>query len=625
MIDWSQFHFLRPAWFAALVPLAALLWLLLRRRFGSRWETVCDAALLPFILLGSRERPRRWSLLAVLVCGVLAVTALAGPTWSRLPQPVFSTQTALVIALDLTHSMEAADVSPSRLVRARFKIADLLRQRQEGQLALLVYAGDAFTVVPLTDDSATIVSQLPAVTTDIMPVQGNRTDLALERAGELLRQAGRSQGDILLITDEVDEGRAMSKARALREEGYRVSVLGVGTEQGAPVAQPQGGFIKDERGEIVIATLDEAPMRRLAEGGGGVYLRLALDDSDLAALAQQFSVQPAAKEVSATQLKTDLWEDQGPWLLLLILPLAALAFRRGYVGVLLLALLPVPRPASALDWDGLWLRPDQQGMRALDSGDAGRAAQLFSDPGWKGAAHYRAGDYEAAAVALASATDPGSLYNRGNALARLGRYPEAIAAYNEVLMRDPGNADAKFNRDLLEKEVQKQAQQDSKDGGQQGAQRDEKRGAQGNSADKQQPESGDRSEEQSAKSSPPQDAKGSAAGEAQQAQGDKQETQAGQDNAAKDAATAEGQPKDQTSGQPPVQQANGRPADHNETQQQAGAPVASADSMPPDEKQQAAEQWLRRIPDDPGGLLRRKFLYQYQQRHGAVEPGEKSW
>lgn len=612
MIDWGQFHFLRPAWFLALLPLAVLLWFMRRRKLGSRWEAVCDAALLPFILLGSRDRPQRWSLLAVLTCGVLAVTALAGPTWSRLPQPVFSSQTALVIALDLTRSMEAADISPTRLTRARFKIADLLRQRQDGQTALLVYAGDAFTVTPLTDDAATIVAQLPAVTTDIMPVFGNRTDLALERAGELLRQAGRSHGDILLITDEVDEGRAAARAHALREDGYRISVLGVGTAQGAPVTQPQGGFLKDNRGEIVIAALDEAPMRRLAESGGGVYVPLSLDDSDLAALDRQFSAQPVADDMRSTQIRTDVWQEQGPWLVLLILPFAALAFRRGYVAVLLIALLPVPRPASALDWDGLWLRPDQQGKRALDGGDAGRAAKLFSDPAWKGAAHYRAGEYDAAAAALDGATEPATLYNRGNALARLGRYPEAIAAYDETLKRDPDDADAKFNKELLEKEIQKQSQQEAGDSGQQENQQQqqagqgEKSSSEKNGADNQRQDSGG------------------------QAQGDKQKPEQGKEDAAKDSAgkddaLAKGQAQEQAPATPPAQQANGPASDGKETRQEDGAPLANADQSPPDEKQQAAEQWLRRIPDDPGGLLRRKFLYQYQRRHGAAQPGEKTW
>ena len=204
MIDFSQFHFVRPWWLLAFLPLAWLVWSKWKRRVGSRnWEAICDPALLPHILIGNERGAKRWSTLATGLCGALAILALAGPVWQKLPQPVFSTQSALVIALDLSRSMDATDVNPSRLARARFKVADILARRGEGETALLVYAGDAFTVTPLTNDAATIESQLKALTTDIMPVQGNRTDTALSKAMELLRQAGASRGDILLITDEV--------------------------------------------------------------------------------------------------------------------------------------------------------------------------------------------------------------------------------------------------------------------------------------------------------------------------------------------------------------------------------------------------------------------------------------
>ncbi|MBI2993265.1 MAG: VWA domain-containing protein [Gammaproteobacteria bacterium] len=570
-MDWSQFHFLRPAWFLALVPLAALLWLLFRRRSGSRWEAVCDPVLLPFILLGSEARPRRFAWLGLVAGGLLAIAALAGPTWSRLPQPVFSPQSALGIALDLSRSMDANDISPSRLARARFKIADLLRQRQEGQTALLVYAGDAFTVAPLTDDGATILSQLPAVTTDIMPAQGSRADLALERAGELLRQAGRSHGDVLLITDEVDASRAEKAARDLVGKGFRLSVLGVGTEQGAPIALSEGGFLKDSRGEIVVARFDEAPMRRLAQTGGGTFARLSMDDSDLDMLGRQFEASVNAMDAMPTGLRTDVWEEQGPWLLLALLPLAAIAFRRGYVAVLLLGLMPLPRPASALDWDSLWLRADQMGKRALEAGDPGRAARLFRDPDWKGTAHYRAGEFDAAASALDGASQPDSLYNRGNALARLGRYSGAIAAYDEVLRRIPEHADAKYNKALLEQELQRQAPQ---------AQQGEQQEPPGTGRD--QPREG-------------QDGQTSEEDSGDQAAGEEQTV----------------------SKPPPAPEDSGRPAGRK--------PVTEGDRDAADEERQAAEQWLRRIPDDPGGLLRRKFLYQYKQGHASNEPGEKSW
>jgi Ca-activated chloride channel family protein len=636
MIDWQQFHFLRPAGFALLLPLALLFWYLLRRQGSSRgWEAVCDPALLPHVLIGEQSARQRQSLWPVALAGILATLALAGPTWSRLPQPVFSSTQALVIVLDLSRSMNATDVAPSRIERARFKIADLLRLRRDGQAALIVYAGDAFTVAPLTDDAATLLSQLPALTPAIMPVPGNRAAAALARARDLLRQAGLGRGDVLLITDEVEGDAAMNAAAGLHGEGYRVSVLGVGTAQGAPVPLPDGSFLKDDKGEIVIPALVDGPLRQLAAAGGGIYQRLAVDDADINALSALLDQRPSQAETRATELQADIWRDQGPWLVLALLPLAALAFRRGLVLALVLTVLPVPRPAEAMEWSDLWLRADQQGKQALDKGDSARAAELFQDPRWRGAAKYKAGDFQGAAEALEKHTDAEDLYNRGNALARMGKYPEALTAYDQALALRPDHEDAKFNRDLVRKQMQtpppQSRQQDGKQGdnnkessGQGGGDKDasgkdqsgkDQSGAQPSQAGEQSPaQQGAASSPGSAANDSGKDQAGATTSEAPQpAQGDKDQQGTGRledmNNAGKSALGA--QPDQKAQEKSPAQQMAGQPSD---------APV--------NEDQQAMEQWLRRIPDDPGGLLRRKFQYQYQVRRaqlGAVTSGDKTW
>ncbi|NNE37980.1 MAG: VWA domain-containing protein, partial [Gammaproteobacteria bacterium] len=204
----AEFQFIRPYWLYGFIPLTILVLYMFRHKLrNKKWESLCDKELLPYILIGDEPATRRTSAMITLVAGTIVLLSLAGPTWEKLPQPVFSTQSALVIALDLSRSMDATDVNPSRLERARFKVADILQHRAEGETALLVYAGDSFTVTPLTDDAATIESQLMALTTDIIPAQGNRTDLAMSKAVELLKQAGAGQGDVLLITDEIDFDR----------------------------------------------------------------------------------------------------------------------------------------------------------------------------------------------------------------------------------------------------------------------------------------------------------------------------------------------------------------------------------------------------------------------------------
>ncbi len=569
MIFPEQFHFLRPYWLLAFIPLAWILWRIVKSSLLSRsWEAIVDRQLLPYVLVGNTHAKDSLPAFLLGLCGAIAILALAGPVWEKLPQPVFSTQSALVLALDLSRSMNAGDIAPSRLERARFKIADLLAKRAEGQTALLVFAGDAFTVTPLTTDVATIESQLQALTTDIVPVQGSRTDRAVSLALDLLKNGGAARGDILLITDEVDLDRSSQLAQEVQKSGYRLSILGVGTKEGAPIAKPDGGFMTDYSGNIIVPVLDAGTMQQLAAQGGGRYMQISLDDADVDSLHNFFSSWIDEGDMTETEFETDIWHEQGPWLLLVLIPLVALVFRRGYLIVLLMACLPYPQPAQALEWDSLWSRPDQRAMRLLDQGDAANAAELFNDPAWKGAAHYRAGNFDESIRSLAGLEQIENNYNLGNALARKGQFEEAIALYDKVLSADPDHEDAKYNKELLEKELQQQQQDPNQ---QQDQQKDEDQ------------EKDEQNKQQN-----------------QQQNQDEQKQE--QDQQQQDEQQQQQQEKAEAKQQEP-----------------------SEADVPKDEEKQATEQWLRRIPDDPGGLLRRKFLYQYQQRDHDRDPGEKTW
>ncbi|MCG8325262.1 MAG: VWA domain-containing protein, partial [Thiotrichales bacterium] len=434
----SQFHFLRPWWFLLLIPLAVCLWMLVNRKLAARgWEKICDTQLLPYVLIhGTGGMQQRFYCLFG-IAGFITTLALAGPAWERLPQPVFRSDSALVIVLDMSRSMNAADVTPSRLERARFKVIDILDQRLEGETALIVYAGDAFTVTPLTADVATIKAQLPALSTGIMPIQGHRADLALKLAAQLMRQAGHPRGGIILITDEIDPGRDTGVAAQIHNQGYRISVLGVGTDQGAPIALPNGGFLKDNDGEIVIPMLDHAALMSLAGSGGGQYRALSPTASDVIALMNVTDSENPKKSGSETTFTSDLWQEQGPWLVLLLLPLVAFSFRRGVLFLIVLTIVPLPQPAQALDWESLWLTADQRAQKLLEEGNSEAAAQLFTDQQWKAAAQYRSGNYARTLETLEPHRDITSLYNKGNALARSGKFAEAIAMYEDVLEQQP--------------------------------------------------------------------------------------------------------------------------------------------------------------------------------------------
>jgi Ca-activated chloride channel homolog len=598
----AEFHFIRPYWLLALIPYLVILTLMLRNKLSQgNWSTVCDAALLPYLLQEKPVNQSRWPLTAGALAALLAIIALAGPTWERLPSPVFRNDSALVIALDLSRSMDAADIKPSRLVMARYKIADILKQRKDGQTALLVYAGDAFTVTPLTDDTETIDSQLSALNTDIMPSQGSNAVLALEKAVELFKQAGLQKGQILLVTDGVDPDKTLPVVKSL--DKYQLSILGVGTDDGAPIALPEGGFVKDESGNIVVPKLNSGELMKLAQAGNGIYRTITSNDADIQALLANVdkSVQQQGKENN--NLLLDQWVEKGPWLLLPVLPLAALAFRKGLLCLALLLILPLPRNSYALGWQDLWQTKDQQALQAYKKQDYAKAAEQFENPDWKAAADYKAGQYDKALENLKNSQSSSSAYNQGNALAKAGQLEQAVKAYEKALAVNPNDADAKHNKEVVEKELEKQKKQDQqkKDDKQQSKDdsKKDKEGEQSEKSGEQKPEQNNSDEKLEQKP--------------EQKPSDKQQSEQNQQQN----KTEEKKPESEK----PQQAEQGK----DDAKKEQAKEQMPANAQPPDEQQQANEQWLKRIPDDPAGLLKRKFKYQYGQRGGQTTGNADGW
>jgi Ca-activated chloride channel family protein len=589
----AEFHFLRPEWLWAIPVVVVCALLLARRHLGpGNWQNVVDDALAPHVLstTASRRADPRWWLLGI--GGIVAILALAGPAWERVEQPVFRSDQALVVALDLSRSMDAQDLSPSRLMRARLKILDILERRGSGQTALVVYSANAFTVTPLTTDNDTIAALVNSLSTDIMPSRGSYPIAAIRKGRQLLEQAGIGIGEILLITDGGSSPAAERFARDLRDSGYTLSVLGVGTTEGAPIPRVSGGFVTDQSGTIAVPRLEESGLRSLATAGGGRFAVLSTDDRDLDYLLSGATT--GGRQAGDENLATDHWREEGPWLLLVLLPLAALAFRRGYVlGALLLIVMPFGNEAEALTWKDLWQTPDQQAQSLLQEGAAAEAVELFEDDEWRAVAQYRAENYTASAATFADREDTRSLYNLGNAMARQGEFESAIDAYEQVLELEPDNEDAAYNRDLLQ---QLQEQQQQNEGDQQESSEQEGDGEQSESS---------QSQEQSADSE-------------SQSDGESQEGDASQ-------REQEGSEEDLEALQEELQRAAEEAAQQEqEMAQQQLTPEELEALRREQEQQQAMEQWLRRIPNDPGGLLRRKFRYQYQKT-GKDQDGNNTW
>lgn len=642
----DDFHFLRPLWLLALLALPLLYGLRRRARAGSDpWRAVVDAPLLAAQTAATARAPRLPE--ALLFIGLtIGVLALAGPAWRELPQPLLKLQAPLLIALDLSASARAADLKPDRLTRARLKLAELVRRRSDGQTALIAFAGEAFTVAPLTDDATTLDGLLAALDPSILPVPGQRPERAIRIALRLFLDSGARSGDLLLLTDRVGSA-AIEAARDAASQGLRVSVLGLGTPEGAPVAVGGGGFMRDEAGNIRLPRLDEPSLRALADAGQGGYARFAADGGDLRALG--FDLAPATADTQRVDTlspptetsarETLRYRDEGPLLALLLLPLAALAARRGWLLVLPLVLLPLApsvqarSPASAVGadlspateatasapepgavaqfWNDLWSRRDRQAWQALEDDAPERAARIAEDPALRGSAAYRAGDHAAALADFEQADDARSHYNRGNALAKLQRYEEALAAYSDALAREPDHADALANRQAVEDFLRQQQEQQSQDG-QQGENGEPSEGEQGEPQSEPGESESDGEDADSGESQPgEQPQPGEQDASESQPQGDEEgegESESEQTPPPADGDQAEDQQAFNEAMQQALEQGESTPEDAEE-----GEPI-SAEAMAEGEKRQALEQLMRRVPDDPGGLLRRKFLLEYQRR-----------
>lgn len=567
----ANLHFLRPHWLWALLALPLLWWLWrARQRRSSAWREAVDAHLLPHLLEQGGKAVRGAMWLAAIAYAI-TVIALAGPSWRQDEQPLWQTQAPLVVALDLSSATTATDLPPSRLLQARAKLAMLLRERRGGQVALVVYAGDAFTVAPLTDDVDNVALFLDALEPSVMPVDGQDATRAIEWSTQLVRRAGFSRGELLLLTDHADPAARDAAAKAANE-GFRVSALGLGTADGAAY--------RDAGGRIQRASLDATSLRSLASAGDGSYAPLAVGDGDLQALGVLDPQQAGAQ--SAQGEKRLSWRDEGYWLLPPLMLLGLLAFRRGgAVAVLALCmLLPLSQPARAAD-GSLWRRADQQ--------QHARIAQ--------GADVYRKGDFATAEQAFTGIDSADAFYNRGNALAKQGNYDAAIAAYDEALKRQPGMEDAIANRKAVE-QARKRQQQD-----QQGKQNRQ----QGSSGQNQQQNQGQRQQDKSQAQDRQRSPEPSSAPQSRDRQSQPQQAQQNpppQD--AKDQQAADAAQRER------MRQAMQQQAKTGEAEPTDAKQEAETDEQR--ERRQAVEAWLRRVPDDPGGLLRAKFRLEYERR-----------
>ena len=328
-MNFADFHFLRSEWLILLPVLLALIYLFKKQILSSgNWHSLIEPDLIPYVLSRHQLQENKYKWWLIFFTGMLVILSLSGPTWERIEQPAFRTDQSLVIALDLSRSMNAQDMNPNRITRGKLKILDILKKRQGAQVALIVYSANAFTVTPLTTDSETIASLVGSLDTNIMPSRGSYPAAAIDKGLQLLKQASVVNGEILLITDGGSSSAALTSASNLKNEGYSLSVLGVGTMEGAPIPENDGGFITDRTGQIALARLDREGLSELAQIGGGKYINMTIDDRDIDLLLMN---QATSHSNNEELLATDQWNDIGPWFLLIVVPISSLAFRRRWI------------------------------------------------------------------------------------------------------------------------------------------------------------------------------------------------------------------------------------------------------------------------------------------------------
>lgn len=466
--DWSLLHLIRPTWlWLALGAVVILAGAILRERLASQPATQhIDPHLLAHLVVPAGRRAWLRPAPVAAAAALLGAIGVAGPTWRQEPSPFTADKAPLVIVLKTAWSMNAIDIQPTRLERVKDKVRHLLAARAGARTALVVYAGSAHLVMPFTDDAAAIELFLPGIDPAIMPRPGDDAAAGVAMADAMLAKEP-VPGSILLVTDGVPATQIATLARPVARR--QLLVLGVGTSRGGPIRTGENQFQSTADGARAIARLDKARLEDLGRQANAFVATITMDDRDVTRIARGIQHHMEAVEAAERDAR---WIDAGYYLVFPLLALAVSWFRRGWTVRWALAFLLVLVPAggaAAQDAraDGrpfrvidLWLTPDQQGRRAFDRGDYETAADRFADPMWKGLALYRAGHLRAAADAWSVVESPQANYNRGNALARLGEYRLAVAAYDQALAAQPDLADARVNRELVVRAMRKPAPKD---------------------------------------------------------------------------------------------------------------------------------------------------------------------
>ncbi len=422
----SQFHFLRPWWLIALLPLGVIFYL--------RWKSSADEtrfAMFPQHLRKALTVQRSgWTnqlpLKMLMLLLVISVLICAGPAWQRQSSPFGEDAASLMIVLDNSETMQQKDVAPSRLERAKHKITDLSEIRAGGRTGLMVFAGSSHIAMPLTKDNQVILPYLSALEPDVMPVAGKAAHTALPL---LSKQIEANKGNsILLVTDGVDQTTIDEYEHYFAENPYQLLILAVGNSN-----------------VVVDSPMDLSSLRTLASKTNGKLIELTIDNSDVETLNRQIERFMLINSDSSMP-----WQDEGYRLLYPLVLLMMLWFRKGWLvkwSLVLVVSMPLMVPNRAMAeivqtesqlevpteqvtvwerttqwWMDLWLTQDQQAQRLFNKGEYQQAATHYQSALNRGIAYYYAGEFKLAHSAFMQDGSSLGLYYAASALARQREY-----------------------------------------------------------------------------------------------------------------------------------------------------------------------------------------------------------
>ncbi|MUI54429.1 VWA domain-containing protein [Aliivibrio fischeri] len=444
----ANFTFLYPMWFLALIPLVALIVIQRKNQHHGGLIAPHIAKQLGMI----QKKNVHGFLYGLSVIWFCVTTALAGPSFGYKETPSFQLSGARILVMDMSRSLYATDLKPNRLTQAKYKAKDLLPYWKEGMTGLVAYANSSYLVSPLTGDSKTLDNLITNLSPEIMPYKGKGSNLsaAINQSIEMMKKSGHQQGDIVVLTDGVSSSQLEKVTALVDGTKWRISLLGIGTTNGAPIELPNGQLLTDNTGKTVVAKLEPQPLQQIATETHGVAQLIQSDNSDIDAIVR-LTKTPLEQVTKNSDTQVNSRANHGYWLLFPIVLLSLFAFRKGMILALLLVLLPVDKSMA-----NTLLSNDYNAHQQYEQKEYQAASEQFQSKQWKGAAQYKAGDYKGAIESLTGLSDVQSQYNLANALAQNGQFEDAKAQYESLLQAHPDMKDAKTNLDIVNKALEQQ-------------------------------------------------------------------------------------------------------------------------------------------------------------------------